>query len=74
LQTELRDIRARGYARSREAHENIHAIGVTLQVPPGSPRSAISVAWTDRRFPSGHEAELVEALRTIAQDISIELA
>jgi DNA-binding IclR family transcriptional regulator len=73
LQADLRAIRARGYARSREAHENIHAIGVALQAP-ASMNAAISVAWSDRRFPSEHEAEVVTALRTVAQDIAIELS
>jgi DNA-binding IclR family transcriptional regulator len=73
LQAELRDIRAKGYARSREAHENVHAIGVALQLPASSNHAAISVAWSDRRFPSGHESEIVTALKTVAQDISISL-
>ena len=74
LQAELRDVRARGYARSREAHENVRALGVALQMPANAAPAAISVAWSDRRFPARHEAEVVTALRTIARDISIELA
>lgn len=72
LQTDLRAIRARGYARSREAHENVSAIGVALPTP-ATLNAAISVAWSDRRYPAEHEAELVAALRTVAQDVAIEL-
>jgi DNA-binding IclR family transcriptional regulator len=74
LQAELADIRSRGYARSREAHENVTAIGVALDLPPGTRPMAMSVAWSDTRFPNRQEHHVVEALQTAVQKISLELA
>ncbi|MFF5365357.1 IclR family transcriptional regulator [Streptomyces scabiei] len=74
LQAELADIRSRGYARSREAHENVTAIGVALRLPPGTGPMALSVAWSDTRFPGRQEDHVVDALQAAVQKISLELA
>jgi IclR family acetate operon transcriptional repressor len=74
LQTELRDIRTRGYAQSGQAHENIRAIGMALPLPATFPLMAISVAWSDTRFPRGQEELIVERLRRAVQEIAAALA
>ncbi|MPY59527.1 IclR family transcriptional regulator [Streptomyces spongiae] len=73
LQAELADVRSRGYARSREAHENVTAIGVALPLRPGARLMAVSVAWSDTRFPNRQECHIVDALQTAVQKISSEL-
>ncbi|WP_327341170.1 IclR family transcriptional regulator [Streptomyces europaeiscabiei] len=74
LQAELADVRSRGYARSREAHENVTAIGAALHLPPGMGPMSLSVAWSDTRFPNRQEHHVVDALQAAVHKISLELA
>ena len=70
LQTELRDIRARGYARSGESHEQVKAIGVALPVRTAVGLAAVSVAWAGSRFPQHDERYVFERLREAAQELA----
>lgn len=70
LHRELRDIRSRGYARSREAHEDVHSIGVVLPMGAGSPAMAVSLAWDASRFPVAQEQEATQLMRSTAQELA----
>jgi DNA-binding IclR family transcriptional regulator len=70
LHRELRDVRSRGYARSREAHENVHSLGVALPTGAGSPTMAVSIAWDAARFPAGQEQEGMQLMRSTARELA----
>jgi DNA-binding IclR family transcriptional regulator len=75
LRDELRNIRRRGYALSREAHENICAIGVAVPVPAGAQPMAISVAWAESGFSPSQEEHAVKlisgAVNTVADRMAV---
>lgn len=73
LQASLRDVRSRGYARSREAHEGVAALGVALPPLRGDRLTAISIAWPTARFPVHDEARVVQVMRTVAAKIAAEI-
>jgi IclR family transcriptional regulator, acetate operon repressor len=74
LHTVLRDVRARGYALSNEAHRNVCAVGVALPAAPGAEGLAISVGWPDDRFPRARAREAVRRIRRSASQLTELLA
>ena len=73
LHASLREVRARGYAQSGEAHEDVAGLGVALP-PIGDQLMAISIAWPRERFPSRDVARIGSVLMSEVAEIAAELA
>lgn len=74
LHASLREVRARGYAQSGEAHEDVAGLGVALPPITGDQLMAISIAWPRERFPSKDVARIGSILLSEVAEIAAELA
>lgn len=70
LRQQLEEVRRRGFATSRAAHENICGIGVAIPSDDGAPMEAITAAWPPHRFPAGDIAARVHDLRVVARQLA----
>jgi DNA-binding IclR family transcriptional regulator len=69
LQSKLGSVRERGFAVSRDAHEQVCAIGVAIPSQDRYPTMAVSVAWPAARFPISDTRSALYRLRAAARDL-----
>jgi DNA-binding IclR family transcriptional regulator len=73
LHARLEEVRAQGFALSRDAHQNVYAMGVAVPLNAG-PRVALSVGWDRARFPADGSRVALRLIREAAHDLAELLA
>jgi IclR family acetate operon transcriptional repressor len=69
LQARLEEVRAQGYALSRDAHESVYSMAVAVPAESG-PRVALSVGWDRARFPAEGSRGALRLIREAALDLA----
>lgn len=73
LHARLAEVRAQGFALSRDAHQNVYAMGVSIPAP-NVPPVALSVGWDRARFSSDESRTALRLIREAARDLGDLLA
>ncbi|WP_345632138.1 IclR family transcriptional regulator [Streptomyces thinghirensis] len=69
LRAQIEEIRRRGFATSRAAHEEVCGIGVVLPSEIGPATMAVTAAWPPHRFPANDTANVVHHLRVVTRQL-----
>jgi DNA-binding IclR family transcriptional regulator len=73
LHARLEEVRAQGFALSRDAHQSIYSMGVAVPLE-NVPRIALSVGWDKARFPADGSRVSLRLIRQAAHDLAALLA